>query len=111
LELIWLICNCIKHNDAYPKNELLQYYPEMDTKAKISNSHLNFEEDISLIILYVNHYNLLILLKLTESFLNEFEAADFPDIRTNVTKLIEELSKDESYKDPQLENIYLKRYE
>ena len=106
---IRLICNSIKHNDSYPKKQLLTYYPEMELKMKISNNHLNFEKDIDHILAYVLFFNMFISVKILEVHLRKIDLLYFQILKNETNNFLDFLSIVESYKDPKFERAYLNK--
>ena len=96
---IRLISNSIKHNQFYPKKELLKYYPNLRIDDKISLTDFNPKEDIFLIKSFVAYFNLLISMK-TTIIANEKVFGKNIDLEKHFLELTKDQSqKDESYKD------------
>lgn len=105
---IRLICNSIKHNNYYPKQELLKFYPYLSLEQKISLKDLNPKEDLNLVKSYIQHFNFLVIFKNllnVTKHLREYDI-DFP---IELEEYFEIFSKDESLKDERLMSTYLKK--
>lgn len=108
---IRIICNSIKHNNYYPKKELLKYYSYLSIDKKISLEDLNPKEDLELVKNYIKYFNFLIAIKNALSKLEILKGANgsFPNELFELTENFEELLKDEEYKDEKYLNTYLKK--
>lgn len=104
LDRIRLITNSIKHNQFYPKKELLKYYPNLKLDKKISLDDFNPKEDIFLVQSFVSYFNLLISVK-NKITINEKIFGKNIDLE----KSFLELTKDESIKREAYKNSYLKK--
>lgn len=106
---IRLICNSIKHNNYYPKKELLKYYPYLDLDKKISLNNFNPNEDIELIKIYINYFNMLITFSTvisTSSQLNQLkELKGFKELKIHFTEITENIS----YKNDKQKLSYLSK--
>lgn len=98
-----LISNSIKHNQFYPKKELLKYYPNLKIDKKISLTDFNPEEDIFLVKSFVTYFNLLICMK-NSIIANEKVFGKNIDLE----KIFLELTKDENPKEEDFKDSYLK---
>lgn len=105
---IRIICNSIKHNNYYPKKELLKYYSYLSIDKKISLEDFNPQEDLELVKNYIKYFNFLIVAK---NSISQFESLNningyFP---SEIMKLFRELLQDEEYKEEKYLNTYLKK--
>lgn len=104
---IRLISNSIKHNNYYPKKELLKFYPYLKADQKISLQNFKPFEDIELIKDYINYFNLLVTLK---NFSTKYEKLNLileKESSIEFKNYFNELIKDESYKDENNKYTYL----
>ncbi|WP_166388053.1 hypothetical protein [Polaribacter sp. 11A2H] len=104
IDRIRLITNSIKHNQFYPKNELLKYYPNLKPDKKISLDDFNPKEDIFLVKSFLSYFNLLISLK------NRITANEqIFGKNIDLDKSFLELTKDENIKKEDYKSSYLKK--
>lgn len=104
---IRLISNSIKHNNYYPKKELLKFYPYLKVDQKISLRDFKPFEDIELIKDYINYFNLLIAFKNFTSKYEKLKLILGEESSIEFEKHFDELIKDESYKDENNKSTYL----
>ncbi len=99
-----LISNSIKHNQFFPKKELLKYYPSLDINKKISLSNFNPKEDILLVKHSIQFFNFLVLMKSTitsnKALFGENKELEKPFL---------ELTKDISLKKREFKHTYLNK--
>lgn len=105
---IRLICNSIKHNNYYPKQELLKFYPYFSLEQKISLKDLNPKEDLNLVKNYIQHFNFLVIFKNLLTVTNHLRKYDI-EFPNELEEYFEIFSKDESLKDEKLMFTYLKK--
>ncbi|MBA4320903.1 MAG: hypothetical protein C0412_21135, partial [Flavobacterium sp.] len=96
---IRLICNTIKHNNFYPKKELLKFYPYLKIDEKITLENFNTKEDIGLIKHYVSYFNMLIVFKSFLSAKEKLNELIEKDYSIELDNYFNEFTKDISYKD------------
>lgn len=105
---IRIICNSIKHNNYYPKKELLKFYSYLSLDQKISLGDFNPGEDLELVKNYIKYFNFLVVFRSlieNEKSLSEF-GFEFP---TELKNYFEEFTKDETYKEDKFMLTYLKK--
>jgi hypothetical protein len=105
---IRLICNSIKHNNYFPKNELLNYYPYLSIDKKISLKNFEPKEDLELVKNYIKYFNFLMVFKLAISKNNALKTA-INDSSIELEEYFEIFTKDENYKDNKYILTYLKK--
>jgi hypothetical protein len=94
-----LISNSIKHNNYYPKKELIKFYPYLKVDQKISLVDFKPIEDIELTKAYINYFNLLIILKNFTSKYEKLKSILGEENSVEFEKYFDDLIRDESYKD------------
>ncbi|ESU20202.1 hypothetical protein FEDK69T_30160 [Flavobacterium enshiense DK69] len=106
---IRLICNSIKHNNYYPKKELLKFYPYLEIDKKISLINFNPIEDIELIKAYVHYFNMLVTLKMALTKYSNYNNIMGQESPNELESHFNELMKDKSYKDEDYKTTYLNK--
>ena len=104
---IRLISNSIKHNNYYPKKELLKFYPYLKVDQKISLHDFKPSEDIELIKTYIIFFNFLIIFKNCSNKYEKLNLILGVESSIEFEKHFNELIKDESYKDENNKSTYL----
>ncbi len=102
-----LISNSIKHNNYYPKKELIKFYPYLKVDQKISLLDFKPIEDIELIKAYIQYFNLLIILKNFTSKYEKLKPILGEENFEEFEKIFCDLIRDESYKDENSKSTYL----
>lgn len=105
---IRIICNSIKHNNLYPKKELLKFYPYLSSEQKLSLKNFNPQADVELIKDYVKYFNVLIVLKCMLSATKNLEEY-FDEYADKFEEYLENFLEDENYKDENHKLTYLKK--
>lgn len=103
---IRLISNSIKHNNYYPKNELLKFYPYLKADKKISLNDFNPFEDMELIKGYIKYFNLLITFKNLISKHEKLNSIIGKETTIEFENYFNDFMKDESYKDENSKYLY-----
>lgn len=105
---IRIICNSIKHNNYYPKNELLKFYDYLSIDQKISLKDFNPKEDVELVKTYIKYFNVLVIFKCLLTNVEQLKKhnLNFP---IELKDYFEKFTIDESYKDEKYMLTYLKK--